>query len=99
MFYSFGNMDPLEVALITPTPPLSSPAEFRLPSICRATAPAKNFRLENYGVRVGAPANLVVLDAHSAVDALRRRGDRAMCSAAGRWWSKPAPRRAGASEA
>ena len=37
---------------------------------------AKNFRLENYGIHVGARANLVVIDANSAVDALRRQGDR-----------------------
>jgi cytosine deaminase len=77
MFYSFGNMDPLEVALITAhAAHLSSPVEIQAAFDMPRYSAAKNFRLENYGVQVGAPANLVVLDAHSAVDALRRRGDR-----------------------
>jgi cytosine deaminase len=77
MFYSFGNMDPLEVALITAhAAHLSSPVEIQAAFDMPRYTAAKNFRLENYGVQVGAPANLVVLDAHSAVDALRRRGDR-----------------------
>ncbi len=37
---------------------------------------AKNFRLDNYGLHVGAEASLIVLDARSAVEALRRRPDR-----------------------
>lgn len=77
MFYSFGNMDPLEVALITAhAAHLSSPAEIQAAFDMPRYNAAKNFRLENYGVKVGAEANLVILDANSAVDALRRRGDR-----------------------
>jgi cytosine deaminase len=77
MFYSFGNMDPLEVALITAhaahmSAPMEIEAAFDMP---RYNA-AKNFRLNNYGVHVGARANLMVIDAKSAVDTLRRRGDR-----------------------
>lgn len=77
MFYSYGNMDPLEVALITAhAAHLSSPAEIQAAFDMPRYNAARNFRLESYGVQVGAPANLVVLDATSAVDALRRRGDR-----------------------
>ncbi len=77
MFYSFGNMDPLEVALITAhAAHLSSPTEIQAAFDMPRYNAAKNFRLINYGVQLGAEANLVVLDAVSAVDALRRRGDR-----------------------
>jgi cytosine deaminase len=77
MFYSFGNMDPLEVALITAhAAHLSSPAEIQAAFDMPRYNAARNFRLENYGVKVGAEANLVILEANSAVDALRRRGDR-----------------------
>lgn len=77
MFYSFGNMDPLEVALIVAhAAHLSSPAEIQTAFDMPRYNAAKNFRLEDYGIQVGAPANLVILDAASPVDALRRRGDR-----------------------
>jgi cytosine deaminase len=77
MFYSFGQMDPLEVALITAhAAQLSSPVEIQAAFDMPRYHAAKNFRLENYGVKPGAEANLVILEADSAVDALRRRGDR-----------------------
>ena len=77
MFYSYGNMDPLEVAFITAhAAHLSAPEEIEAAFNMPRYNAARNFRLENYGVRVGAPANLLVLDARSAVEALRRRGDR-----------------------
>ncbi|KAA3641971.1 MAG: cytosine deaminase [Chloroflexi bacterium] len=77
MFYSYGNMDPLEVAMISAhAAHMSSPEEIQAAFDMPRYNAAKNFRLENYGVHVGAEANLVVLDAISAVDALRRRGDR-----------------------
>lgn len=77
MFYSYGNMDPLEVAFITAhAAHLSAPEEIEAAFNMPRYHAARNFRLENYGVRVGAPANLLVLDARSAVEALRRRGDR-----------------------
>jgi cytosine deaminase len=77
MFYSYGKMDPLEVALITAhAAHLSSPAEIEAAFAMPRYHAAKNFRLENYGVQEGARANLVVIDAVSAVDALRRQADR-----------------------
>jgi cytosine/creatinine deaminase len=77
MFYSYGNMDPLEVALITAhAAHLSSPKEIQAAFDMPRYNAARNFRVENYGIQVGAPANLIVLDAISAVDALRRRADR-----------------------
>ena len=77
MFYSYGKMDPLEVALITAhAAHMSSPAEIEAAFDMPRYHAAKNFRLENYGLEVGSRANLVILDAVSAVDALRRQGDR-----------------------
>lgn len=77
MFYSYGNMDPLEVAFIVAhAAQLSAPDEIVTAFDMPRYRAARNFRLADYGVRVGARANLLVLDAASAVDALRRRGDR-----------------------
>ena len=77
MFYSFGNMDPLEVALITAhAAHMSAPSEIEAAFDMPRYKAAQNFRLDNYGVQAGARANLVVMDAYSPVDALRRRGDR-----------------------
>ena len=77
MFYSYGNMDPLEVAFISAhAAHLSAPDEIEAAFQMPRYHAARNFRLDDYGVRVGDRANLVILDATSAVDALRRRGDR-----------------------
>lgn len=77
MFYSYGNMDPLEVAFIVAhAAHMSAPEEIETVFNMPRYHAARNFRIENYGVKVGAPANLMILDAASAVDALRRRGDR-----------------------
>jgi cytosine deaminase len=37
---------------------------------------ARALRLNNYGIKTGLPANLVLIDAHSEVDAIRRQADR-----------------------
>lgn len=77
MFYSYGNMDPLEVAFIAAhAAHLSAPDEIEAAFKMPRYHAARNFGLDDYGIKVGARANLLVLDATSAVDALRRRGDR-----------------------
>jgi cytosine/creatinine deaminase len=77
MFYAYGNMDPLEVALITAhAAHLSAPAEIEAAFDMPRYNASRNFRLADYGLFEGARANLIILDAASAVDALRRRGDR-----------------------
>lgn len=77
MFYSFGKMDPLEVALITAhAAHLSAPPEIRAAFDMPRYNAAKLWRLENYGLQVGAVANLMILDARSPVEALRRQPDR-----------------------
>lgn len=77
MFYPFGQMDPLEVANITAhaghlTSPRQIQAAFDMP---RYSA-ARNIGLDNYGVDEGADANLILLEATCAVDALRRKPER-----------------------
>jgi cytosine deaminase len=77
MFYPFGQMDPLEVANITAhaghlTSPDQIEAVFDMP---RYNA-ARNIGLENYGLHEGADADLILLEATSAVDALRRKPER-----------------------
>lgn len=77
MFYSFGSMDPLEVALITAhAAHMSAPAEIEAVFDMPRYHAARNFRIADYGLQPGSRANLLVIDARSAVDALRRRGDR-----------------------
>jgi cytosine/creatinine deaminase len=77
MFYPFGKMDPLEVALITAHAahmggPDEIQAAFDMP---RANA-ARLWPLPDYGLDIGAPAHLVVVDAPTPVVALRRQPDR-----------------------
>ncbi len=77
MFYPYGRMDPLEVALITAhAAHLASPQEIQAAFDMPRYNAARMLRLENYGVTVGAPANLVILDAASPVEALRRQPPR-----------------------
>lgn len=74
MFYPFGKMDPLEVALITAhLAHLGAPDEIEAAFDMPRTNAARMWGLENYGVAVGSVANLVVLDAKTAVQALRRQ--------------------------
>jgi cytosine deaminase len=77
MFYPFGNMDMLSVAnFVAHTAHLSSEQEiieaFDMPRY-RA---AEVLRLADYGVEVGAEANLVLFKANSAADALRKQPER-----------------------
>jgi cytosine deaminase len=77
MFYPYGRMDPLEVALITAhAAHLASPQEIQAAFDMPRYNAARMLRLETYGVTVGAPANLVILDAASPVEALRRQPPR-----------------------
>ncbi len=77
MFYPYGKMDPLEVALITAhAAHMGAPAEIQAAFDMPRYHAARLWGLEDYGVAVGAAANLVVLDAQSSVEALRRQPDR-----------------------
>lgn len=77
MFYPYGKMDPLEVALITAhAAHMGAPEEIQAAFDMPRYNAAQLWKIENYGIRVGAAANLVVLDAKSSVEALRRQPDR-----------------------
>jgi cytosine deaminase len=77
MFYPYGNMDMLEVAMIVGhAAHLSSPAEIQAAFDMPRYRAAQALRLEGYGIRPGAPANLVLLDAANPLDALCRHPDR-----------------------
>ncbi|MCG3210256.1 MAG: Cytosine deaminase [Anaerolineae bacterium] len=85
MFYSYGKMDPLEVALITAhAAHLAAPHEIAAAFDMPRYNAARLWRLENYGLHVGAEANLMVLAARSAVEALRRQPDRRYVIKAGK---------------
>lgn len=77
MFYPYGKMDALEVALITAhAAHMGAPEEIQAAFDMPRYNAAQLWKIENYGIRVGAAANLVVLDAKSSVEALRRQPDR-----------------------
>jgi cytosine deaminase len=85
MFYPFGRMDPLEVALITAhAAHLASPGEIQAAFDMPRYNAARMLRLEGYGVEVGAAANLVLIDAASPVEAIRRQPPRRAVIRAGR---------------
>lgn len=77
MFYPYGDMDPLEVALITAhAAQLTSADEIAAAFDMPRYNAARLWPVERYGVEIGAEANLVVLDAASPVEALRCRPPR-----------------------
>jgi cytosine deaminase len=77
MFYPFGQMDPLEVANITAhAGHLTSPEQIQATFDMPRYHAARNIGLQNYGVHVGADANLILMNADAAVDALRRKPER-----------------------
>jgi cytosine deaminase len=74
MFYPFGQMDMLEVAnFVAHTAHLSSPAQIQAAFDMPRYNAARALRLPGYGVHVGAVANLVLVEADSAAEALSRQ--------------------------
>jgi len=74
MFYPFGQMDMLEVAnFVAHAAHLSSPAHIQAAFDMPRYSAARVLRLPDYGIREGAAANLVLIPASSAVDALARQ--------------------------
>jgi cytosine deaminase len=77
MFYPFGRMDSLDVAnYVAHVAHLSSPTEIQAAFDMPRYHAAKTLNINNYGIFEGAGANLVLFDAKSAADALRRQPDR-----------------------
>jgi cytosine deaminase len=76
-FYPFGNADPLQVALIVAhAAQLGTPAEIAAALRMVTDDAARLLRLPDYGLVPGARADLVVIDAESAHDALREQSPR-----------------------
>lgn len=72
MFYPFGSMNPLDAALFAAhcgfmTTPYLIQKAFEMPGY----SAAKSFGLQDYGIKVGNPANLLILPVQSELDALR----------------------------
>lgn len=77
MFYPYGNMDMLEVAMILGhAAHLSAPNEIKAAFDMPRTNAARVLRLDDYGVEPGSRANLVILDARTPLEALRKRPER-----------------------
>ncbi len=84
-FYPFGGADLLEVALISAhAAHLSTPGEVEQAFDMVTVAPARILKVADYGVAPGAPADLVLIDAPNAREAIRLRGDRLLVLKAGR---------------
>ncbi|MGE5603021.1 MAG: amidohydrolase family protein [Nitrososphaerales archaeon] len=77
MFYPFGKMDMLEVAdFVAHAAHLSSAEHMQAAFDMPRGRAARTLRLKDYGVYVGAAANLVLIPAESAADALARHPTR-----------------------
>lgn len=84
-WYSLGTGDMLDVAFMgMHVAQMTSPTEMQRCFDMVTTGNASIMGLQDYGLRVGAKASLMVLDAGSAVEALRLRPDRLCVIAKGR---------------
>jgi len=72
IFFPFGRMDMLEVAMATAlTAHLTRPEEIQLAFEMPRQRAAQALRLEGYGLQAGNAANIVLLAAENALEALR----------------------------
>jgi cytosine deaminase len=76
-FYPFGRVDPLEVGLIAAhAAHMSMPQEIEQVFDMQTNAAAKVMRLADYGFEPGCTADLVILDAGNASEALCKQAVR-----------------------
>ncbi|MEP2027112.1 MAG: amidohydrolase family protein [Paracoccaceae bacterium] len=84
-WYSLGTADMLDVAFMgLHVAQMSSPEEMRQCFEMVTNVNARIMGLTDYGLRVGAKASLVVLDAGNPIEAVRLRPDRLCVIAAGK---------------
>lgn len=84
-WYSLGTADMLDVAFMgLHVAQMSSPEEMRHCFDMVTNVNAQIMGLEDYGLRVGAKASLVILDAGNPIEALRLRPDRLCVIAKGK---------------
>lgn len=84
-WYSLGTADMLDVAFMgLHVAQMTSPDEMRQCFDMVTNVNARIMGLEDYGLRVGAKASLVVLDASDPIEALRLRPDRLCVIAKGK---------------
>jgi cytosine deaminase len=90
-WYSMGTADMLDVAFMgLHVAQMSSPAEMRQCFDMVTNSSAQIMGLDDYGLRVGAKASLVVLDAGNPIEAVRLRPDRLCVIAKGKVVSRKA---------
>ncbi len=74
LFFPFGRMDMLEIAMMTSlTAHLTRPDEIRAAFDMPRHLSARALRIPEYDFKVGNPANIVLLEAGSALEGLRRQ--------------------------
>jgi cytosine deaminase len=84
-WYSLGTADMLDVAFMgLHVGQMTSPDEMRRCFDMVTEVPARILHLDRYGLRVGAMASLVVLDAGDPIEAVRLRPDRLCVIAKGK---------------
>ena len=84
-WYSLGTADMLDVAFMgLHVAQMTNPDDMRQCFDMVTNTNAKIMGLTDYGLRVGAKASLVVLDAGNPIEALRLRPDRLCVIAAGK---------------
>jgi cytosine deaminase len=92
-WYGLGSGDMLEVAhMAVHSVPMTSREAIRWSFDAVTSIPAAVMGLENYGVRVGANADLVILQAADPIDAIRMRSTRLAVIRRGKIVSRTSPR-------
>jgi cytosine/creatinine deaminase len=94
-WYSLGTADMLDVAFMgLHVAQMTSPADMRRCFSAVTTEPARILGLKDYGLRVGAEASLVVLQANDPIEAIRLRATRLSVISKGRVVSRSPARTA-----
>jgi cytosine deaminase len=94
-WYSMGNAEMLDVAhMAIHTGHLTSQSQIRQSYDSITSTAASVMGLEDYGIKLGSPANLVLLDAKDEIEAIRLRATRLMVMRKGMILSETAPRAA-----